>query len=209
MLTLPLLNLARPHAFRIACQKWLSVFEQLSPIYKWNAPGDSQKVQSCPRRRSALGDEPADAVGNSGRTRDFILRGLLQLRQTCEVRFVWRESIKALMSAMRVAPGQVVGNVGASRVDAVLRLQVHPLIVPAAPQALDEDVVSPGAASVHRQPAAGSHLRPGTISGVSTDNAVQIYGATSLRHARRPSVPLTLNSASRSPSSHLSVSSSS
>src|SRR3972149_2832391 len=34
-------------------QKWLRLFEQLSPIYKWT-PGELRKVQSCPRRRSAL-----------------------------------------------------------------------------------------------------------------------------------------------------------
>ena len=34
-------------------QKWSRLFEQLSPIYKWTA-GGLPKVQSCPRRRSAL-----------------------------------------------------------------------------------------------------------------------------------------------------------
>jgi hypothetical protein len=34
-------------------QKWLRLFEQLSPIFKW-AAGRLQTVQSCPRRRSAL-----------------------------------------------------------------------------------------------------------------------------------------------------------
>ena len=34
-------------------EKWLRLFEQLSPIYKWT-PGGSQTVQCCPRRRSAL-----------------------------------------------------------------------------------------------------------------------------------------------------------
>ncbi len=33
--------------------KWLRLFEQLSPIYKWT-PGELRKVQSCPRRREAL-----------------------------------------------------------------------------------------------------------------------------------------------------------
>ena len=32
-------------------QKWLRLFEQLSPIYKWIL-GGSAKVQSCPRRRA-------------------------------------------------------------------------------------------------------------------------------------------------------------
>ena len=34
-------------------KKWLRLFEQLSPIYKWN-PGGSRKVQSSPWNRSAL-----------------------------------------------------------------------------------------------------------------------------------------------------------
>ncbi len=32
-------------------EKWLRLFEQFSPIYKW-IPGGSQTVQSCPRRRA-------------------------------------------------------------------------------------------------------------------------------------------------------------
>ncbi len=34
-------------------QKWLRLFEQISPIYKWT-PGGFRKVQSCPRRRASL-----------------------------------------------------------------------------------------------------------------------------------------------------------
>jgi hypothetical protein len=34
-------------------QKWLRLFEQLSPIYKW-IPGGLATVQSCPRRRASL-----------------------------------------------------------------------------------------------------------------------------------------------------------
>ena len=34
-------------------QKWLRLFEQLSPIYRWS-PGELRKVQSCPRRRASL-----------------------------------------------------------------------------------------------------------------------------------------------------------
>lgn len=89
-------------------------------------------------------DEPTDAVGNSGRTGDFILRGQLPLRQVGEVPFVGRRALQAGMTAMCVVPGQVIGNVGASCADAVVGLQVHPLVLQAAPQALDEDVVSPG-----------------------------------------------------------------
>ncbi|MBI2752263.1 MAG: hypothetical protein HYX46_01910, partial [Betaproteobacteria bacterium] len=33
--------------------KWLRLFEQFSPIYKWT-PGGSRTVQSCPRRRASL-----------------------------------------------------------------------------------------------------------------------------------------------------------
>jgi hypothetical protein len=34
-------------------QKWLRLFEQLSPIFKWTA-GGLPTVQSCPRRRAPL-----------------------------------------------------------------------------------------------------------------------------------------------------------
>ena len=34
-------------------ERWLRLFERLSPIYKWT-PGELRKVQSCPRRREAL-----------------------------------------------------------------------------------------------------------------------------------------------------------
>ena len=34
-------------------EKWLRLFEQHSPIYKWTLSG-LQKVQSCPRRRASL-----------------------------------------------------------------------------------------------------------------------------------------------------------
>src|SRR6266571_2601533 len=34
-------------------QKWLRLFEQFSPIYKWT-PGGLAKGQSCPRRRASL-----------------------------------------------------------------------------------------------------------------------------------------------------------
>lgn len=47
-------------------------------------------------------DEPADAVGNSGRTGDFILRGLLHLRQGGHVLFVWREAFQTAMRAVHV-----------------------------------------------------------------------------------------------------------
>jgi hypothetical protein len=34
-------------------QKWLHLFEQLSPIYKWS-PGGLRRVRRCPRRRASL-----------------------------------------------------------------------------------------------------------------------------------------------------------
>jgi hypothetical protein len=50
--------------------------------------------------------------------------------------------------------GIYIGDVAACCADAVIGLEVHPLVLHAAPQALDEDVVPPGTAPVHRQLAA-------------------------------------------------------
>ena len=61
-----------------------------------------------PTASAGSSQAPTAAVDNSGRTKDFILRGLLQLRQSCEVRFVWRESIKA---RSRACAGAVVKRV--------------------------------------------------------------------------------------------------
>ncbi|MEO8656707.1 MAG: hypothetical protein ABI409_21475, partial [Ramlibacter sp.] len=61
------------------------MFEQLIPVFKWTLGG----CKGCRVVQGGVGacDEPADAVGNAGRTRIFILRGQLQLRQTGEIRF--------------------------------------------------------------------------------------------------------------------------
>ena len=61
-------------------EKWLRLFEQLSPIYKWT-PDRLRKVQSCPRRLRVACDGRRAAMGNSGYTEDFILSGQLHLRQ--------------------------------------------------------------------------------------------------------------------------------
>ena len=68
-------------------------------------------------------DEPTDALGNSGRTGDFILRGHFQLRQVGEVRSTGREPLQTALRAMCAVPGEVIGDVGAGRADAVVGLQ--------------------------------------------------------------------------------------
>jgi bifunctional non-homologous end joining protein LigD len=85
-----------------------------------------------------------------------ILRSQLQLRQARQVRLIGREPGQARMGSMLVVPGQVVGDVSTRGADAVVGLQVHPLVLDAAPQALHEHVVSPGTAAVHGQPAAAA-----------------------------------------------------
>ena len=78
-------------------------------------------------------DDATDAAGNSGRTRDFILRGPLQLRRVAKVFLIGRGPLQARMRPLRVVPVDVVGNVCARRADAVVGPQVHPLVFHAAP----------------------------------------------------------------------------
>ena len=72
-------------------------------------------------------DEPTDAVGNSGRTGDFILRGSCQLGQTGEVVLIGRSPIQTGVGPVRVVPIQIVCDVGARGAHAVVGPQVHPL----------------------------------------------------------------------------------
>ena len=60
------------------------------------------------------------------------------------------------MRRMRVVPIQIVGNVRPGRAPAVVGLQVDAIVFDTAPQAVDEDVVRPGATPVHGQLAAVS-----------------------------------------------------
>ena len=58
---------------------------------------DTGKIaESAELSTAAVGacDEPNDAVGNSGRTQVFILRGLLQLRRSRQVLFNRREPVQ-------------------------------------------------------------------------------------------------------------------
>ena len=50
---------------------------------------------------------------------------------------------------MRVVPVQLLGNVAARRAHTPIDLEVHPFVLHAAPQALNEYVVAPGATPVH------------------------------------------------------------
>ena len=58
------------------------------------------------------------------------------------------------MRSIGVTPGHVVGDVGARRAHAIVGLAVHPFVLHAAPQMLDEHVVPPGTAPIYGQLAA-------------------------------------------------------
>jgi hypothetical protein len=53
-------------------------------------------------------DEPTDAVGNSGRTRDFILCNLGQLGQQVFVDLLGREPIQTRVRSLGVVPIEVL-----------------------------------------------------------------------------------------------------
>ena len=55
------------------------------------------------------------------------------------------------MCADRVVPVHVVGNVGFGRAHAAVGLEVYPLVLDATPHPLDEHVVAPRPASIHRK----------------------------------------------------------
>src|SRR5271154_2638622 len=58
------------------------------------------------------------------------------------------------MRPVRVEPLQVPADVHARRADTVIGFEVHAFVLYAAPQALDEHIVPPGAAPVHGELAA-------------------------------------------------------
>ena len=62
-------------------------------------------------------DEPADAVGNSGRTTDVILCGHRQGGQVGEVVLIGRSVSQARMPPIGIEPSDVLGNVGARSAD--------------------------------------------------------------------------------------------
>ncbi len=77
-------------------QKWLRLFVQLSPIFKWTA-GGSQTVQSCPRRRRSLAtNRPTRwatrgapqtssyaAMSNGGGVTRYFSFGVIRSRREC------------------------------------------------------------------------------------------------------------------------------
>jgi hypothetical protein len=62
-------------------------------------------------------DELADAVGNSGRTTNFILCCLAPLRQIGKVELIGSGVGKARMPPFGIEPSDVLGNVGARSAD--------------------------------------------------------------------------------------------
>jgi hypothetical protein len=85
-------------------------------------------------------DEPTDAVGNSGRTWEFILCGHRRCWQMGEVVLVGRGVIQAGMGSRGVVPAHVLGDIRARGADAAVGFEVHALVLHAAPQPLNEDV---------------------------------------------------------------------
>ena len=69
------------------------------------------------------------------------------------------------MRPVRVVPVKVISNVGARRAYAVAGFEVNAFVLHAAPQALDEDVVAPRAAPIHRQLAAPGEHHLGEFGG--------------------------------------------
>ena len=103
-------------------------------------------------------DEPTDAVGNSGRTTDFILCCLAHFWQIGKVELIGRGISKARMWPLDIETLDVLGNVGARSADAVIGLEIHALVLHAAPEPFDEHVVAPGTTPVHAELAAlGQH----------------------------------------------------
>src|ERR1019366_1246640 len=143
-------------------KKWLRLSEQLSPIYKWTA-GGFVTVQSCPRRRSALATNRPTRWATRGAPGELILCGQRHRWQLGKVVLVGREIGKARVRSSGVVPAQVVGDVGARGAHAVVGLEVHALVLHAAPQPLDEDVVAPGAAPVHAELAALAQYHVGEL----------------------------------------------
>ena len=79
--------------FRLGRQKWLRLFEQLSPIYKWTAGGFKYDAELSTAASVAC-DERIAAVGNSGHTGNFILGSLFKFGQQGHVRLLGRDFIQ-------------------------------------------------------------------------------------------------------------------
>ena len=124
-------------------------------------------------------DEPTDAVGNSGRTRDFILCNLGQLGQQVFVDLLGREPIQTRVRSLGVVPIEVLGDVGASSAHAVVGHEVHAFVLYAAPQPFDKHVVAPGTSPVHRQLDAFAQHRVGKFLGRELTTLIRV---DDLRH---------------------------
>ena len=125
-------------------------------------------------------DEPTDAVGNSGRTTDFILCCLAHRRQVGKVELIGRGVIKAQMRPIDIEAFDVLGNVGARSADAVIRLEIHALVFHTAPETLDEHVVTPRATPVHAELAAPGQQNVGELR---CSELTALVGVDDLRRA--------------------------
>src|SRR5674476_1316268 len=62
------------------------------------------------------------------------------------------------MRPLLVEPIHVLGNIGARNAHTVIDSEIYPLVLHAAPQALDKHVVAPGTSAIHAEFAAlGQH----------------------------------------------------
>lgn len=106
----------------------------------------------------------------------LILRHRLQMRLPGEIRCIRPEALQVRMQSFKVEPVHVRGDVGARRAEAVVSLPVHPLVLHAAPPALDKDVVAPGTAFMHAQLATCGQDDAGELLGSEIDEAASPIG---------------------------------
>ncbi len=69
------------------------------------------------------------------------------------------------MRPAAVVPSHVLGNVGPRGDHAAVGLEIHPLVLHAAPESLHEDVVAPGPAPIHAELAATLQRGVGELGG--------------------------------------------
>ena len=84
------------------------------------------------------------------------------------------------MCAIGVIPTEVIRNISARGAHAIIGLEINPFVFHAAPDSLDEDVVAPGTAAIHRQPAT---FRQHHISEFGGRKLTALIGINDLRRA--------------------------
>lgn len=133
------LTVYEPMGVVAAIRKWLRLFEQLSPTYKWT-PGGLRTVRAA---RGAPRSSCYAASFNCGKAAQYFSVGVSRSRLEC---------------GRCVVPPQVVGDVRFGHAHAVVGLQVHPFVFDAAPQSLNEYVGHRGTALTDCEPEGQCHL---------------------------------------------------